>query len=66
MDTDTSEQKQQWEYKIACLDFSHPSIPDALSFNEKTLNSLGENGWECIGSLGHKGNVKFVAFKRPK
>ena len=53
---------QKWEYKI----LHHPLRPD-----EKTLNALGEDGWELCGFHAEHTHNGFgprisAVFKRPK
>ena len=50
----------QWEYKVV---FKSKSIDlDPLEEAEKALNSLGADGWECVGFFADRR----VLLKRPK
>ena len=48
---------QQWEYKIQHL--LAPNMNEAL----QTINTLGNEGWELVGSWGDN---NWLFFKRPK
>jgi Domain of unknown function (DUF4177) len=58
----------KWEYKV----LTSPRIGDAIDTQklEETLNKLGEDGWECAGTLSEvrgEGAVnRYVILKRPK
>ena len=58
---DQKQSKQQWEYKVVHFD------RDEHKTMEKSLMTLGDEGWEYAGQLANNGmNAQFVAFKRPK
>lgn len=53
---------QKWEYKVINIEKVFYST-NATEEIQKTLNKMGEEGWEIIGYVTF--NVHMLAFKRP-
>jgi hypothetical protein len=52
--------KTQWEYETHAV-----SLETEVPGFHRTLNDLGENGWELVGVLP-KEDVELLIFKRPR
>ena len=60
---------QKWEYNVRALRASDFKVDfeedgrDAAAQIQKSLNEIGQHGWEFVGSVATE---HFLIFKRPK